>query len=277
MQHSKCNHSLCAGELQHMMKLLLPQSFEFRRARLVERVKLAAMIVGATLIVSLPVAAGAASNLVGRFTGGLEPWREIQFNADLKRNTFRIREWDGAAALEVVSSASMSVLGRPLSVDLAATPILCWRWRIDAPLERADMTQRSGDDYAARLYVSLKIPDAEIGFALRTKLKLARAIWGPDVPDAAINYVWDNRQPVGAEMPNAYTDRTIMVVQRSGKKDAGQWQSERRNVQQDAARLFGPSARPVQLAITSDTDNTGESARAGFADIRFVSPDQGCN
>jgi hypothetical protein len=30
------------------------------------------------------------------------------------------------------------------------------------------------------------------------------------------------------------------------------------------------------MALTADTDNTGESARAGFADIHFVAEDAPC-
>jgi hypothetical protein len=213
---------------------------------------------------------------VGRFTDGLAPWREIRLKPELRPNAFRRVDWDGAAAVEVRSDSAMSLLARPLSVDLAATPVLCWRWRVDAPLASADMARRAGDDYAARLYVSLRIPESDQGLALRAQLGLARAIWGPEVPDAAINYVWDNRHPVGTERPNAYTDRAVMVVQRTGAVDAGRWVWERRDVRSDAARLFGPAAAPVQLAVTADTDNTGESARAGFADLHFVAAGAPC-
>lgn len=213
---------------------------------------------------------------VGRFADGLDPWREVQFNAKLAPNRFVVRDWDGVAALEVRSERSMSLMARPLSIDFSATPVLCWRWRIDAPLAKADMATRGGDDYAARVYVTLSIPAADQGFALRAKLKLARAFWGADLPDAALNYVWDNRRPIGTEAPNAYTDRTIMIVQRSGSADAQRWVWERRDVGRDAARLFGASARAVQLAVTADTDNTGETAHAGFADLHFVPADMPC-
>ena len=230
------------------------------------------------LLASLPAAAGAGrdSVWVGRFEQGLGPWQEVRLGAKLQPNTFTAREWDGVAALEVKSAGSMSLLGRPLEVDLQRTPVLCWRWRVDAPLKSADMTQRSGDDYAARLYVSLALPEAEKSLGLRTQLSIARSIWGPSVPDAAVNYVWDNRQPVGTERPNAYTDRTTMVVLRTGAADAGGWVQERRNVGRDVARLYGASARPVQLAVTADTDNTGESARAGFADLHWVPEQAAC-
>ena len=213
---------------------------------------------------------------VGRFGDGLAPWREVLLNEKLARNRYALRQWDGVAAVEVLSTRSMSLLARPVSVDLAATPVLCWRWRVDAPLAGADLLTRQGDDYAARVYVSLAIPAAQQGLALRTQLRLARAIWGPEVPDAALNYVWDNRHPVGTTRPNAYTERAMMIVQRSGAADAGRWVWERRDVAQDAAAAFGPATVPVQLAVTADTDNTGESARAGFADLHFVARSAPC-
>jgi len=225
---------------------------------------------------SAAASAGDAPVWVGRFDSGLPPWQEVRLDAKLKPNSFAVRNWDGVAALEVQSAGSMSLLARPVTMEMARTPVLCWRWRIDAPLKSADLTQRSGDDYAARLYVSLAIPDADKSFGLRTQLRIARSIWGPSVPDAAVNYVWDNRQPVGTERPNAYTDRTMMVVLRSGAADAGGWVQERRNVGRDVARLFGASATPVQLAITADTDNTGETARAGFADLHWVPEQAAC-
>jgi hypothetical protein len=176
----------------------------------------------------------------------------------------------------VISEGGMSLMARPLTVDLKRTPVLCWKWRISAPLVGADMTRRAGDDYAARLYLSLKIPESEQGLLLRAKLKLARTIWGADLPDAAVNYVWDNRHPAGTEMPNAYTSQTIMVVQRMGPADAGRWVSEHRDVGADIRRLFGPNAALVQIAVGADTDNTKESVKTGFADLHFVSERANC-
>lgn len=228
------------------------------------------------LVASAWPSAAPAELAVGRFERGLEPWREVRLGERIAPNRFRLRPWDGVMALEVVSQRSMSLMARPLDVDLQRLPVLCWRWRVDAPLKSADLTRRSGDDYAARVYVSLRIPDAHKSLALRAQLRLARAIWGDDVPDAALNYVWDNRHPVGTERPNAYTDRTRMIVQRSGPADAGGWVVERRDIRSDAARLFGPWAAPSQLALAADTDDTGEAATAGFAELHFVAADSPC-
>lgn len=221
--------------------------------------------------VSQPLPAGK-----GELETSTSRWQEVRLGKDLIPNRFVRRTWDGVDAIEVHSNASMSLMARPLSVDLETTPVLCWRWRVDAALSTADMTQRQGDDYAARVYVSFKLPETAMGFGLRTKLALGRAIWGADLPDAALNYVWDNRHPIGTEQPNVYTDRAIMVVQRSGNAHAGRWVQERRNVREDVSRFFSREAKPVQLAVTADTDNTGLSAHAGFADFHFVGTDAEC-
>jgi len=75
--------------------------------------------------------------------------------------------------------------------------------------------------------VTLSIPVAEQGLALRAKLKLARALRGTDLSDAALNDAWDNRLPAGTEAPNACTDRTMMAGQRSGTADAQRWMARR--------------------------------------------------
>ena len=214
---------------------------------------------------------------VGRFDLGLNPWREIRLKSGQRSNTFKFIQWEGVRAVEVISEASMSLLARPISVNLRLPPVLCWRWRIDATLSKADMSRRGGDDYAGRIYVSFRLPPSPMEMGLRAQLALARAMWGQDVPDAAINYVWDNHHPIGTERPNAYTDRAIMVVQRSGNQQAGRWVEERRNVLEDVSRLFSGDARAVQLAMTADSDNTGEAAHAGFADFHFVPVDVKCD
>ena len=213
---------------------------------------------------------------VGQFARDRDAWREVRLKPDLAPNDFGYRDWDGVQALEVRSASSMSLMARPLDVDLEATPVLCWRWRVASSIAGADMRQREGDDYAARVYVSFSLPEATMSFGLKAKLTLARAFWGADLPDAAVNYVWDNRNPQGTEQANAYTDRAMMVVLRSGDADAGGWVWERRNVKADVSRLFAPGARALQLAVTADTDNTGTSAHAGFADFHFVREGSRC-
>jgi len=69
-----------------------------------------------------------------------------------------------------------------------------------------------------------------------------------------------------------------MRVLQSGEINAGQWINERRNVHEDAQQVFGKHPLKTNLiAVASDTDNTGETARAGFADLHFVAAQASCN
>lgn len=207
------------------------------------------------------------------------PWRVERLDANIPATRYRLRDWDGVTAIEARAEASMALLARPLViVDLEKTPILCWQWRIEAPLVGADMARKSGDDYAARVYVSFSIPPAQLSFITRAAIGLARSIYGEHVPDAAINYVWDNRYPSGTRQFNTYTDRVHMVVMRSGGQQAGRWVRERANVLADFRQAFGSSTPSlVALAVAADTDNTGESAHSGFANFRFVSRADTCD
>lgn len=204
------------------------------------------------------------------------PWRVVRIDNRVPATRYAIREWDGVPAVEAIADQSMALLARPVMVDLHRTPILCWRWRVDAPLSTADMRRRRGDDYAARLYLGFMLPARVVGGVTRSKLSLARSIYGDVVPDAALNYVWDNRYPIGTLAPNAYTSRTRMIVVQSGAGKAGRWVLERRDVIADLASAFHADGRLTVLALASDTDNTGERAHAGFADLHFVAADMPC-
>ena len=235
----------------------------------------------ATLAALSASTAIAESQWVGRFDGGDSaipaPWKVERIDPRIPPTEYAIRDWDGVGAVEARANRSMALLGRALEVDLQVTPILCWQWRIDAPITSADMTKKSGDDYAARVYLNFDVPADQLDFATRSKLALGRTLYGDHLPAAAINYIWDNRHPVGTWQNNVYTDRARMLVLRSGADDAGRWVGERRDVRQDFRAAFGElSGRLKSIALASDTDNTGETAHAGFADFRFVATTADC-
>lgn len=235
----------------------------------------------------LPVAAAAALVAagspvwIGKFAGSgalPAPWRVVQIDKKTRPTTYRLATVAGVAAVEARANDSMALFARPVSVDLAARPILCWRWLVDAPVARGDMTKKSGDDYAARLYVAFDMPDSALSAGTRFKLGIARRLFGGQVPDAALNYVWDNRHPVGTRRKSAYTDRAQLIVAETGSARAGTWVTERVDIAADFATAFGnrPGV-PIQIAVASDTDNTGSVARAAFADLHFVAPRQSCS
>ena len=206
-----------------------------------------------------------------------EPWQIVRFDEDIPATDYHLRQHQGVHAVEARAQGSMALLARPLAADLQKTPVLCWRWWVDEPIKQADMSEKSGDDYAARMYVTFDLPGSAMSLGTRLKLSAARTLHDSDLPDAAINYVWDNKHPVGTTRANAYTDRAQMMVLRTGSDDTGRWITERRNLRQDLQQLFETgSAQTLQLAIASDSDNTGATTGALFADIHLVAEGDEC-
>ena len=182
--------------------------------------------------------------------GDVAGWEEKVFKGKTLYETVRR---NGRAVLRAMSRGTASGLYRRLRIDLEKTPILNWTWRVEATLGDVDERTRAGDDYSARVYVIRSHPV----FAWRTR---------------AVNYVWASARAEGETWPNAYTDSSRHVAVRSGDAHAGRWVGERRNVRADFRMLFGEDVRYVDaIAIMTDTDDTGGTATAYYADITFTS------
>jgi hypothetical protein len=233
---------------------------------------------GIALLAAVLATAG-SSIWIGRFTTAgapPAPWSMVPLKGE-KPTAYRVASVAGRMALEARVDDSMSLMARPISVDLAEKPVLCWRWYVDGPVAKADMNRKSGDDYAARVYIAFDMPDNVLSGSTKLKLKIARSMFGRSVPDAAVVYVWDNRHPVGTTRRSAYTDRSQLIVADSGSARAGTWVTKRADVAADFGRAFGNRpGKPIQLAVAADGDNTNSKGRAAFADIHFVGRDQPC-
>lgn len=233
-----------------------------------------------TLLITLAVAGPAAgAPAVIAFSGmapgaKIEGWKVLKPSPKAADTVYTLVDGGGQTVVKAEASKSMSGLIHTVRVDTRRFPLLRWRWKIAAPVAAADMTKKSGDDYAARVYVLFDYPAARLPFAMRMKMKVAESVYGQALPTAALNYVWDNRQPVGTIQPNTYTDRARMMVLRSGAQQANTWVSETRDLRADFRAAFGEEAPDVvALAIATDTDNTGSQATAWYGDLEFL-PDE---
>ncbi len=125
---------------------------------------------------------------------------------------------------------------------------LRWSWKIDHTIPMGDEKTRSGDDYAARVYVVF--PGT---FFWQTR---------------AINYIWANHLKKGESIPNTYTSNAMMVAVESGEEKTGHWLNEERDIFADYRHLFGSDPGEANaIAIMTDTDNTGSSALAWYGNI----------
>ncbi len=204
--------------------------------------------------------------------GGLPAdWQAFNPAPKVKPTVYTLVRDTDRMVVRADAQQSMSSLIRVLHVDLAETPLLQWQWRITRVVASADMNTKAGDDYAARVYVLFDYDSSRLSLSTRLKIKLAKLFYGVDVPAAALNYVWDNRHPIGTLQPNAYTDRVRMLVVESGTAHVNEWRTETRDVAADFHAAFGEEAPSViSIAIASDTDNTGEDVTAWFGDMRFL-------
>lgn len=239
---------------------------------------------GIRVIVALSLSIGSTPDAlaepiqqISRFETGTQGWRAVQIDRKVPATRFARKLVDGVAAVEAVARDSMALFTRPVRVDLNKTPVLCWRWRVSNVVKNADITKKSGDDQAARIYVGLDLPNSKLSLGTRARLALARSRGGEAIPDAAINYVWDNRLPVGTARKNVFTGQARIIVAQSGNGDAGKWITERHDLASDIRKQFGTDkARVTSIAISSDTDNSGGSVTAAFADLHLVAAGGRC-
>lgn len=226
--------------------------------------------------IALTLFAGQAAADVPRFSGmapgaAITGWEGLKPAPNANDTRYSLVLDGEKTVLKAQAEAAMSGLTYPIRINIREFPLLQWRWKISAPIKSADMTTKAGDDYAARIYVMFDYPLEKLSFGTRAKLRIAESIYGQKIPTAALNYVWDNRQPVGTIQPNTYTDRARMVVVQSGAAKAGQWVTETRDLAADFRAAFGEEAPDVvAVALATDTDNTGESATAWYGDLQFL-------
>lgn len=191
-----------------------------------------------------------AEVIVADFAQGPGAWQEREFNG---RTEYRLVTLGGEQVLEARADGTASAKYRELEIDLDETPYLHWRWRIESTLgPEIDELSKSGDDYPARIYV---VRRGGLAF-WRTR---------------ALNYVWSSAQPEGARWPNAYAGESVQIVAvNSGDQQAGEWVSHSRDLRADWREAFGEEIDSLDgIALMTDTDDTGGTARAWYGEIRL--------
>lgn len=197
-----------------------------------------------------------------------EGWRPLTFQRISRHTDYQLLEEEGRPVIAAVSKQSASGLIHPLDLDPRLYEALSWCWKVDRIISKGDETQKKGDDYSARVYVTFRFDPDKATFWERTQFSVLKRIYGEYPPKAAINYIWANRLPKGEAIPNAYTDRAQMVAVESGGEHVGQWVCQARSLYDDYRWLFNEEPpRLSGIAVMTDTDDTGEEASAFYADL----------
>lgn len=180
---------------------------------------------------------------------GISDWKNKSFAGNTR---YQIISEDGNKILKAVSNDAASALYIDMKIDLLKYPFLEWQWKAEQRVHQLDEKTKTGDDYAARVYVV-----ARTGlFPWQVK---------------AINYVWSFDSPKGDFWQNPFTQRAIMVSMRSAVHRTGDWQRERVDIRADFKRYFGLDINRIDgVAIMTDSDNSHSQSIAYYSDIKLT-------
>jgi hypothetical protein len=171
-------------------------------------------------------------------------WQEKRF---VGRTVYKVVQENDLEMLSATSQGAASGLFLEQKIDLRRTPVLHWSWKVTRLMEGLDERQKSGDDFAARVYVV-----ARGGLAFwRTR---------------ALSYVWSGSRPVGTMWPSPFTANAVLIAAQSGRERLGTVIDEKHNIRQDWQRAFGEDITTIDaVAIMTDSDNSGQSAAALYS------------
>jgi hypothetical protein len=188
---------------------------------------------------------------IGRFSANnLDGWKEKKF---VGQTRYRLVKQGDRTVLHAEAEASASGLFKEVKVNLTTHPYINWQWRVEKGHPPLAERTKSGDDYAARIYIIVKG---------------GLAFW----KTKAINYVWSSTEKKGAIWPNAFAGKNAMLLAiRSSDDNKGVWYQEKRNVYEDLKNIFGEEIKEIDaVAIMTDSDNSKGSVSASYGDISFT-------
>ena len=200
----------------------------------------------------LPIAPIVAESrlAIGNFSlNDLTGWENESFK---DQTEYSLQNLNGLTVLRADSEDAASGLYKEQRIDLTQTPFLNWSWRIVNRLRGLNEQSKSGDDYAARVYVVIS---GGLTF-WRTR---------------AVNYVWASNTQKDSVWPNAFAgDHAMMLAIRGPEAPLNTWLHEKRNVLADLKKLFGEDIRYIDaIALMTDTDNSHRKVLAYYGDLWF--------
>jgi DUF3047 family protein len=183
-----------------------------------------------------------ASAPIGEFPPG---WRA---RTDDGKEVYSVQAEDGIRFLRAVARRVGVQAGKTFEWDLAAYPVLVWRWRPREFPIGADERKSSTNDSALAVYAVFP----------HTPITLK-----------SVKYIWSERVPAETHLTSSHGFTQVRVL-RSGPPNPQRWIEERVNVMDDYRRLFRESdpPRPYGIGVLTDSDDTKSGAQGDYASFR---------
>ena len=214
----------------------------------------------------LPALASVSSADVGGSLRDLG-WREVTFG-DKAPNRFVALD-DGG--IEVSSDRGVSLLKKPVMVDLATAPSLSWRWRVATSAPATDLSIKGDDDRSLAVYVAFPFVPEEANLFERLQRNVVETTMGQNTPWRVLAYVWGGLGERGDQVASPHMgDAAAMTILRPGSAPTEQWFMEQVDISADYRRAFGSEPpNPLYVAIGADTDDTASMAEGVVTDLEF--------
>ena len=155
---------------------------------------------------------------------------------------------DGVPSMRFETHDSASMLFRHVDIDLAAYPMLAWRWYIELPIRSPlDERTREGDDHPARLFLRFATD--------RGEKRAMEVIWGNRLKPGDYKYI--------GGFPHFVAD--------AGEERTGRWLDERIDLARVYAEIWKDAAPAhlVDVAVFCDSDDTHTASISYFDYVRL--------
>ena len=139
--------------------------------------------------------------IIDDFAHGIKPgWIPKSFKGTTE---YTWEEENGKPYIKATSNNAASGLIYKIKYDPQKYPYITWTWKVDNIIASGDATQKSKDDYSARIYIAFP----------------SLFFWNSKI----INYIWANKLPKDQVVPSPYTSDSIIVSVEDGMANTGKW------------------------------------------------------
>lgn len=198
---------------------------------------------------------------------GSSAWTHQTFPGK-RKNRYRDVWREGRPAMAVQSDAAISAMRKVVQTHSGPVTGIRFSWKLSALLQQADLRDSARSDSPVRIVLTFDGDRSRLSAKDAMLSELARSLTGEEMPYATLMYVWSNELPVGTVVHSRRTDRIRKMVIESGPAGLNRWLDYERDIEADFMRAFGElPSRLTGVAIMTDTDNTGGSARAWYGPV----------
>ncbi len=193
----------------------------------------------------------------------LSDWEALNFPKIKNHSIYSISSEKGRNILQCETNGSASGLIYKKTFNIYNYKKLRWKWKVTNIYNNADPFKKSGDDYPVRIYIIFKYDPDRATLYEKAMYNAAKVVYGEYPPRSSLNYVWSSAVIDRRIITSPFTDRVKIVLLEKGAEKVNTWVTEEVNIFDDYRKAFGTNPpETASLAIMSDSDNTGQAAKA---------------